>query len=181
MRYNEKISKACGLPVRQTYLDYSGNDVGYDQRLVTRYCSTVSILISNHDHVNDMTFEESRVIAEAIRNASDVAKNFFKAQTDWVNLQFTKLNCNLIGTLQSSTFNFHDYDNRITYSVTLKIFEGNRVCFIRSVDREGTEKLLHSSTNTDKTISEKVAGLELKAYLLKQAKNDDDVVSSEGI
>lgn len=178
---DEEVAAMCGLPLEQTYFDYADTDTDDDQRYVVREGSIVRVLIYASGRINDMTHYEAEVVAKAIQKASEDAKTFFKAQTDWVHLQCAKLNCDLVGTLQSSTFNFHDHENQLVYSVTLKIFAGHRVYFIRSVDREGTEKLLHSSTSTDKTISEKVAGLELKAYLLKQAKNDDDVVSSEGI
>ena len=178
---DEEVAAMCGMPLEKTYFDYADTDTDDDQRFVVREGSLVRILIANSGCINDMNHYEAKVLAEAIKKASEDAETFFRAQRDWTNAQFAKLNCDLKGSLQSSTFTFNDFENRIVYSVKLKIFEGHRICFIRSIDREGTEKLLHSSTSTDKTISEKVAGLELKAYLLKLVKKDDDVVSREGI
>ena len=178
---NETIAAICGLPVEKTYLDYADSDTDNDQRYVIRDGSLVRVLVADSGCINSLFHNEAKVLAEVIRTASEDAEKFFMAQQEFAKAQFANLNCELEGTLQSSTFNFRNPENRIVYSVKLKISDGRRVCSIRSIDMEGNEKLLHSSTSTDMTISEKAAGIELKAYLLKQVKDNDNVVPSEGV
>ena len=178
---NETVAAICGLPLVKTYLDYADSDTDNDQRYVIRDGFLVRVLVANSGCVNDLFPNEAKVLAEVIKTASEDAEKFLRTQQEFAKAQFANLNCELEGTLQSSTFNFRNPVNRIIYSVKLKISDGRRVCSIRSIDREGNEKLLHSSTSTDMTISEKAAGIELKAYLLKQVKDNDNVVPSEGV
>lgn len=163
------ISEIVGMPWEKDYLDYSDNDNRACLTLVTREGTSVRVLVSAYGYIADLFHFEAERIALAILKASEDAKNFQKAQTEWSRAQFKVLNCEIKGSQTMWGYKFNVNGKR--YEVRFMTDEKSRTCIV--IDSSGLP-IFQKVTDDVSKVSHDDAAQVLKIFLVSKAVEDEE-------
>lgn len=162
------ISEIVGMPWEKDYYDNSDNDDRVCLVLVTREGTSVRVLVSENGHIADLWHFEAEQIAKAMLKASEDAKLFQNAQTEWSRAQFKKLNCEIKGSQMLWGYKFNI--NGKGYEVHFMTDEQSRTCIV--IDDSGLP-IFQKVTEDVSKISHDDAAQVLKTFLMSKAMEDE--------
>ena len=163
------IAEIVGMPWEKDYYDNSDNDDCAYLALITREGTDVRVLVQEEGYTADLWHFEAEQIGQAILKASRDAKLFLKAQTEWSQEQFKKLNCEIDGG--QNLWGYVFYVNGKRYGVHFTTNEKVRTCVIY----DGSDiPLFQKVTDDVSKVSHDDAALMLKTFLISKIKEDEE-------
>lgn len=163
------ISEIVGMPWEKDYYYNSDNDDGACLALVTREGTLVKVLVSEGGYIADLCHFEAEQIAKAMLKASEDAKIFMKAQTEWSRTQFKKLNCEIKGSQMIWGYKF--VVNGKGYEVHFMTDEKSRTCIV--IDGSGMP-IYQKVTEDVGKVSHDDAAQVLKTFLMSKTMENEE-------